>query len=357
MLPAAGGDEASADEDGYLFRRNGRQVQHRPLRLENMSATVEERDLEAHRRELTGYCYRMLGSAFEADDAVQETMLRAWRGSDAFEGRSSLRSWLYRIATNVCLDMLRGERRRALPMDLGPASPPVESLLRPWPAEDLWVTPVPSVAVLPEHGDPAEIAAVRDSVRLAFVTALQHLPSRQRAALILCDVLRVPAAEAAAILDATVAAVNSALQRARATLAALPAEQRPAVVDPADDERSELLARYVDAFQRYDMTALLGLIHEDAVMTMPPFELWIRGSQDITTWMIQPGASTCAGSVLVPAEANGVPAWGQYKPDPAGGHAPWALQVHEVADGRLSRLTFFLDTTRLFPLFALPGHL
>ena len=209
-----------------------------------MSAAVAGPDLEAHRRELTGYCYRMLGSAFEADDAVQETMLRAWRGSDAFEGRSSVRSWLYRIATNVCLDMLRGQRRRALPMDLGPASPPLES----------------GATVLPEHGDPAEIAAVRESVRLAFVTALQHLPARQRAALILCDVLRVPAADVAAILESTVAAVNSALQRARATLAALPAEQRPAAVDPADADRSELLNRYVDAFQRYDMAALLGLL-------------------------------------------------------------------------------------------------
>jgi RNA polymerase sigma-70 factor, ECF subfamily len=323
-----------------------------------VSTAVAERDLEAHRRELTGYCYRMLGSAFEVDDAVQETMLRAWRGSDAFEGRSSLRSWLYRIATNVCLDMLRGERRRALPMDLGPASPPVESLLRPWPAEDLWVTPIPSVTVLPEHGDPAEIAAVRDSVRLAFVTALQHLPARQRAALILCDVLRVPAAEAAEVLESSVAAVNSALQRARATLATLPTEQRPSTVDPADAERSDMLARYVDAFQRYDMTALLGLIHEDAVMTMPPFELWIRGARDITTWMVQPRAIGCASSVLVPVQANGMLAWGQYKPDPAaGGHAPWALQVHEVAGARLSRLTFFLDTTRLFPLFGLPGHL
>jgi len=320
-----------------------------------MSITVAERDLESHRRELTGYCYRMLGSAFEADDAVQETMLRAWRGSDAFEGRSSLRSWLYRIATNVCLDMLRGERRRALPMDLGPASPPVESLLRPWPAEDLWVTPIPSAAVLPEHADPAEIAAVRDSVRLAFVTALQHLPARQRAALILCDVLRVPAAEAAAILEATVASVNSALQRARATLASLPSEQRPAAVDPADAGRSELLARYVDAFQRYDMTALLGLIHEDAVMTMPPFEMWIRGARDITTWMVQPGPSACADSLLVEVEANGMPAWGQYKPDPAeGGHVPFALLVLEAAGGRLSRLTYFLDTSRLFPLFGLP---
>ncbi|HEX4829731.1 MAG TPA: RNA polymerase subunit sigma-70 [Trebonia sp.] len=237
-----------------------------------MSSTDAERALESHRRELSGYCYRMLGSSFEADDAVQETMLRAWRGSDGFEGRSSLRSWLYRIATNVCLDMLRGEKRRALPMDLGPSSPPVEALLRPSPAEDLWITPVPTATVAPEHGDPAEIAAVRESVRLAFVTALQHLPPRQRAALILCEVLRIPAAESATILDTTVAAVNSALQRARATLAARPDEQAPSPADGAlDASSSGLLARYVDAFERYDMTALLALIHEDAVMTMPPF--------------------------------------------------------------------------------------
>jgi RNA polymerase sigma-70 factor, ECF subfamily len=231
-----------------------------------MSSIETERTLESHRRELTGYCYRMLGSAFEADDAVQETMLRAWRGSASFEGRSSLRSWLYRIATNVCLDMLRGEKRRALPMDLGPASPPVESLLRPSPAEDLWITPIPTATVAPEHGDPADIAVVRDSVRLAFVTALQHLPARQRAALILCEVLRIPAVEAATILDTTVAAVNSALQRARATLAALPDERTPAsACTPLDTASAELLARYVEAFERYDMAALLALIPEDAI--------------------------------------------------------------------------------------------
>lgn len=315
--------------------------------------TVGQQDLEAYRRELTGYCYRMLGSAFEADDAVQETMLRAWKNADSFEGRSSVRSWLYRIATNVCLDALRGEKRRALPMDLGPSSPPVEALLRPWPSEDCWVTPIPDAKVLPEHGDPAEIAAVRDSVRLAFVTALQHLPPRQRAALILCEVLRLAAAEAAQVLGSSVASVNSALQRARATLAELPDEQRPASVDP---ENAELLARYVDAFSRYDMKALLTLIHEDAVMTMPPFEMWVRGNADITTWMVEPTPSQCAGSVMLPIRANGVLGWGQYKPDPDGGYEPWALQVHEVSGGKLSRLTFFLDTPTLFPLFGLPPH-
>jgi len=297
----------------------------------------------------------MLGSAFEADDAVQETMLRAWKAAEGFEGRSSLRSWLYRIATNVCLDALRGEKRRALPMDLGPASPPAESHLRPWPAEDLWVTPIPDAQVVPDHGDPAEIAAVRDSVRLAFVTALQHLPPRQRAALILCEVLKLPATEAAAVLETTVASVNSALQRARTALATLPEHQRPSAVEP---ENAELLAKYVDAFQRYDMTALIGLLREDALQTMPPFEMWIRGASAITTWMTQPGPSACAGSILVPVRANGVRAWGQYKPDPVhGGFEPWALQVHEAAGGKFSRLTFFLDTERLFPLFGLESRI
>ena len=319
-----------------------------------MSVTVAGQDLELYRRELTGYCYRMLGSAFEADDAVQETMLRAWKNADGFEGRSSVRSWMYKIATNVCLDALRGEKRRALPMDLGPSSPPLESLLRPWPSEDIWVTPIPDAKVMPEHGDPAEIAAVRESVRLAFVTALQHLPARQRAALILCEVLRLPAAEAAGVLDSSVASVNSALQRARATLAELPDDQRPAQVDP---ENAELLARYVDAFQRYDMKALLALIHEDAVMTMPPFEFWVRGNADITAWMMEPTPSQCAGSILMPVQANGVLAWGQYKPDPDGGYQPWGLQVHEVSGGKLSRLTFFLNTSVLYPLFGLPPHL
>jgi RNA polymerase sigma-70 factor (ECF subfamily) len=319
----------------------------------NVGETIAENDLETHRRELTGYCYRMLGSAFEADDAVQETMLRAWRAADTFEGRASVRSWLYRIATNICLDMLRGRQRRALPMDLGPSSPPQESLLTGFLPEEMWVTPIPDASVLPEHGDPAEIAVARDTIRLAFVTALQHLPAKQRAALILCEVLRWPAAEAAVMLDTSVASVNSALQRARATLAALPSESRPVAVD---SENEELLARYVDAFQRYDMDALVKLMHEDAVMTMPPFGLWVRGARDIIAWFQEPTPSLCANSVLVPVQANGVLAWGQYKPDPAGGHSPWGLQVHEVSDGRFSRLTWFINTSAIFPLFGLPAH-
>ena len=233
--------------------------------------------IEQYRRELTGYCYRMLGSGFEADDAVQETMLRAWRAADGFEGRSSVRSWLYRIATNICLDMLRGRQRRALPIDLGPASPPVEALLGGWHPEDIWISPIADDKVVPEHGDPAEIAVARDTIRLAFVTALQHLPARQRATLILCEVLRMPAAEAATTLGTSVAAVNSALQRARATLAALPEEQRPTSVD---SDQSELLAKYVDAFQRYDMEQLVTLLHDDALMTMPPYAMWVRGRRE-----------------------------------------------------------------------------
>jgi RNA polymerase sigma-70 factor, ECF subfamily len=318
------------------------------------SAEIRPDDLEEYRRELTGYCYRMLGSGFEADDAVQETMLRAWRAAEGFEGRSSLRSWLYRIATNICLDMLRNRQRRALPMDLGPASPPVEALLE-WHPEELWISPIADERVLPEHGDPADIAVARDTVRLAFVTALQHLPPRQRATLIMCEVLRMPAAEAASTLGTSVAAVNSALQRARATLAELPSEQRPS---PLDSDQAGMLDRYLEAFQRYDMDELVTLLADDAIMTMPPFASWFRGAQDICRFMMEPGARQCRGSVMVPAgRVNGVQAFAQYKPDPAGGYSPWALQVHEVSGGVLSRLTFFLEAERIFPEFGLAPRL
>jgi RNA polymerase sigma-70 factor, ECF subfamily len=319
------------------------------------SAEVSPDKLEEYRRELTGYCYRMLGSGFEADDAVQETMVRAWRAADGFEGRSSVRSWLYRIATNICLDMLRSRQRRALPMDLGPASPPVEALLGDWHPDDIWISPIADDRVVPEHADPAEVAVARDTIRLAFVTALQHLPARQRATLILCEVLRMPAAEAATTLGTSVPAVNSALQRARATLAALPPEQRPG---PLDADQAGLLNKYVDAFQRYDMDQLVTLLADDALMTMPPWAMWIRGAENVCRWMLEPTPSLCRDSVMRPAgQVNGVPAWAQYKPDPAGGYAPWALQVHEVSGGRISRLTFFIETGKIFPSFGLPSHL
>jgi RNA polymerase sigma-70 factor, ECF subfamily len=264
-----------------------------------------------------------------------------------------MRSWLYRIATNVCLDMLRSRQRRARPMDMGP-SWTAESFTGTQLPEAAWVQPIPDDRLLPESGDPADLAAAKESVRLAFITALQYLPARQRAVLILREVLRWQASEVAELLETSVASVNSALQRARATLAELPDEQRPASVD---QENAELLARYVDAFCRYDMKALLALIREDAVMTMPPFEMWVRGNADITAWMVEPTPGQCAGSVMLPVHANGVLGWGQYKPDPDGGYEPWALQVHEVSGGKLSRLTFFLDTPKLFPLFGIPPHL
>ncbi len=313
--------------------------------------------LEPFRRELTGYCYRMLGSGFEAEDAVQETMVRAWRNAEGFEGRSSLRSWLYRIATNVCIDMLRSVQRRARPMDMGPDSPPRESLLGPMLPEATWVTPVADGRVVPEHADPADITEHRESIRLAFVTALQHLPARQRAALILADVFRWSVAEVAHLLDTTVPAVNSALQRARATLRAEGTEGRP---DQLDGPDAALLDRYVDAFERYDIDGLVALLRDDAVQSMPPYTLWIQGAENIGRWMVEPGPSACRGSRLLPSSANGCPAFGQYRRDPSGRYAPWALQVLEISGGLITSMSFFLaalDPERLFPEFGLPQHL
>ena len=310
--------------------------------------------LDQHRRELTAYCYRMLGSSFEADDAVQETMVRAWKAADSFEGRSSVRSWLYRIATNVCLDMLRGRQRRARPMELGLSRPPEEQYLADVRGEHAWVTPIADARVVPEDGDPAEIAATRETVRLAFVSALQHLPAKQRAALILCEVLRWQATEVAELLETSVPAVNSALQRARATLASVNREggRQPQIVDGA---QRELLTRYVEAFERYDVETLVTLLHEDAVQSMPPYAMWLQGNENIGRWLLGPGAG-CKGSVLLPTTANGCPAFGQYRVDPEGGHAPWALQVLEVSDGKISGFHAFLDTS-LFAAFGLPEHL
>jgi RNA polymerase sigma-70 factor, ECF subfamily len=313
-----------------------------------------ERELEQLRAELTAYCYRMLASPFEAEDAVQETFLRAWRGIDRFEGRAALRSWLYRIATNVCLDMLNGRQRRARPMDLGPAREPVEANLTTLP-EVTWIQPAPDELVVSEGADPAEVTAARETVRLAFIAALQNLPPRQRAVLILCEVLRWQASEVAELLETSVASVNSALQRARATLKAnkVSASDAPPSVDEADEE---LLARYVAAFEAYDMDALTALIKEDATQSMPPYDLWLRGRDDIFGWWLGPGIG-CRGSRMIPTvSANGAPAFGQYKPSESGeGYEPWALQVLEISDGWIAELTFFLDTETLFPLFGLPA--
>jgi RNA polymerase sigma-70 factor (ECF subfamily) len=318
--------------------------------------TPIEAQLETYRGELTGYCYRMLGSAFEAEDAVQDTMIRAWRNISQFEGRAALRSWLYRIATNVCLTMAGSAQRRVRPMELGPpGSGSATDAGRPRP-DEIWIGPVPDSRVLPAGSDPAELVTARESIRLAFVAALQHLPPRQRAVLILREVLSWSAQEVAALLDTSVPGVNSALQRARATLAAA----APASADvhrPLDGDQKELLSRYVRAFEAYDVTALTALLHEDATLSMPPMPLWLRGAGDIATWMTGTGIG-CRGSRLLPVAANGLPAFAQYRPSHTGaGHEPWSLIVLETSAGRITGVTNFLDTPRLFPLFNLPPHL
>ena len=321
-------------------------MQESPPTANPAPAELETR-LEQHRKELTAYCYRMLASSFEAEDAVQETFIRAWRGYERFEGRAALRSWLYRIATNVCLDMLNGRERRARPMDLGPAQEPLASNLNVLP-EVTWIQPIP---------DPAVEVESRETIRLAFVAALQHLPPRQRAALILCEVLRWQASEVAELLETSVASVNSSLQRARATLEAgnVAALDTPPAVDGPD---AELLARYVDAFERYDMDALTSLIHEDATQSMPPFDMWLQGRDDVFSWWFGPGIG-CQGSRVIPTvSANGSPAFGQYKPSESGsGYDPWALQVLEIENGQIVEFTFFLETETLFPQFGLPLQL
>ncbi|HEY1508728.1 MAG TPA: sigma-70 family RNA polymerase sigma factor [Solirubrobacteraceae bacterium] len=321
-----------------------------------LAPDTPEQQLEQYRTELTRYCYRMLASPFEAEDAVQETMIRAWRSFERFEGRSGLRSWMYRIATNVCFDMLNGRTRRARPMDLGGAGAPEAANLNTL-AEVTWIEPIPSDASAAE-ADPAELAVARETMRLAFVAALQHLPPRQRAALILCEVLRWKASEAAELLDTSVASINSALQRARATLES--AEISSTDASPAVDEpQKELLARYVEAFEAYDMDALTSLIREDAIQSMPPYDLWLTGRDDIIAWWAGPGID-CQGSRVLPAPmANGSIAFGQYKPSASGsGFDPWALQVLEFDDqGKIVEFTFFLSTERLFPLFGLPPRL
>lgn len=308
-------------------------------------------DLERYRTELIAYCYRMMGSAFEAEDAVQETMLRAWRSFDSFEGRSELRSWLYRIATNVCLDQLNGRNRRARPMDLGPAQS-ADSVLAPPLPEVTWIEPIPDDRVAPANADPADLVELHESIRLAFIAALQHLPPKQRAVLILREVLRWKASEVAELLDTTVQSVNSALQRARASLESADVSQANPV-DKMDDEQKALLARYVEAFESYDMDMLTALLHEDATWSMPPYELWLQTHLDVRKWCLGPGIG-CKGSRLVATVANGMPAFAQYKPSPDGGLEAWSLQVLELSDGGISGICFFLDTANLFPLFGFP---
>jgi RNA polymerase sigma-70 factor (ECF subfamily) len=314
---------------------------------------------EQYRVELTAYCYRMLGSSADAEDAVQDTMVRAWRSYDRFEGRSSVRSWLYKIATNVCLTMLESRQRRATPMDFGEAASADGP--RPTPKPEIsWLEPIPDSRVLPTASDPAELAVAKESVRLAFVAALQHLPARQRAVLILREVLQWKASEVAELLGTTVASVNSALQRARATLAeqelAQPANGA-ALDGDLDADHQELLARYADAFERYDVGALVNLLHEDAILNMPPFDIWLQGPEEIAKWWVGPGAP-CRGSKLEPITANGMPGFAQWRPDPEGdGYYAWALQVLAIREDRISGYTSFLDVDTLFPMWGLPLRL
>jgi RNA polymerase sigma-70 factor (ECF subfamily) len=312
-----------------------------------------ERQLEQHRRELTGYCYRMLGSSFEAHDAVQETMVRAWRGIDRFEGRSALRSWLYRIATNVCLDMQQGPQRRALPMDFGPSSS-ADGVLAPVIADSAFVQPVPDDRVLPLDGDPGELAAARETIRLAFVAALQHLPPRQRAVLILREVLKWQASEVAELLDTTVVSVNSALQRARATLDSVDVDST--VSDPMDAEQEALLSRYVAAFEGYDITSLVSLLHEDATFSMPPYPMWLQGPVEVEKWLWGKGIGCKDGRMLPAASANGCPAFGSYRLAGPGVHEPWALHVLEISRGGIAHWHNFLYP-EMFPVFGLPTRL
>jgi RNA polymerase sigma-70 factor (ECF subfamily) len=319
----------------------------------HVTPSIEEA-LEGHRRELTGYCYRMLGSGFEAEDAVQETMVRAWRNADSLESPEALRAWLYRIAHNVCLDMLKGSQRRARPMDLGPSSTAATTLGPPL-VEQTWVMPIQDSRVLPTEGDPAEMAAAKETIRLAFVAALQHLPPKQRAVLILREVLRWQASEVAELLGTSVASVNSALQRARATVDTLDidATTSPTTVD--GDEERDLLARYVDAFESYDVAAFVSLLHDDAIMSMPPYDLWLRGSDQVAGWLTGTGIG-CKCSRLIPVKANGSPAFGQYRRAGPGLHKPWGLVVLEVADGKVAEICTFLGEEH-FKAFGLPLEL
>lgn len=309
---------------------------------------VDVSELETYRPSLTGHCYRMLGSATDAEDAVQETIVRAWRNLERFEGRASLKTWLHRIATNVCLDTLSENARRVRPMDdrpPGATTEPLESLDRTH-----WLEPIPEERVIPADSDPFEIAALRQSIRLAFVAALQHLPPRQRAALLLTEVLGWSAAEVADCLETSVASINSVLQRARATLAS----RNVAVPSELTDDQLAVVDRYVDAFHRYDVDALVGLLRDDVVFQMPPFTLWLQGPDDVRVWLNGTG-SVCRGSQLVPVKASAAPAFAQYHAtETPGTYQAWALVVLDVEGDRITGWNSFLDTGKLFPLFGLP---
>lgn len=290
----------------------------------------------------------MLGSPADADDAVQETMIRAWKSIGRFDGRSSLRTWLYRISTNVCLDALADRGRRARPIEEGPAGTIFDELTTR--DRSHWLEPIPDRSVLRDQEDPATFAMMRQSIRLAFVSALQNLPPKQRAVLLMIEVLGCSAAEAAECLDMSVASVNSALQRARATMSER--DLRPD--EPLTDAQKRMLEKYVEAFERYDADALAALMRDDVKFCMPPFSLWLTGPQNVRDWMNGRGCG-CRGSRLLPAgEASGCPAFGQYRVNPEGGHKAWGLIVLELDEDRVAGVTTFLDTEAMFPRFGLP---
>jgi RNA polymerase sigma-70 factor (ECF subfamily) len=305
--------------------------------------------LEVHRPALTGHCYRMLGSTVDADDAAQETMIRAWKSFDRFDGRANVRTWLYRIATNVCLDELSDRGRRARPMEEGPAGSTFDTLVQL--PRTHWIEPIPDFHAIPSDANPSEYAMLRQSIRLAFVAAIQHLAPRQRAALLLADVLGWSAAEVAETLETSVAAVNSALQRARATLAS---RNTRASATELSETQTALLNRYVAAFERYDVDGLVALLQEDATFSMPPYALWLQGPDDVRKWLLGMGLE-CKGSRVLPATAGcGSPTFGQYRVNPEGGHKAWALVVLELSGDRIAGWNSFLDTDTLFPRFGLP---
>ena len=311
-------------------------------------------ELQSHRAALTGHCYRMLGSVADADDAVQEAMIRAWRSQEGFAGRASVRTWLIRIATNVCLDVLAGRARRGRAVD-GPVGT-VESALVERPRTH-WLEPVADHRAVPrDERDPARLLVLRESIRLAFVAALQFLPPRQRAVLLLVDVLGWSAAEVAEGLSGSVAGVNSALQRARATMAARGGGGGEATVGALSGEQVLLLERYVEAFERYDVEGLASLLHEDAQFSMPPYDLWLSGPAAVQAWLGGRGLG-CRGSRLVATAACGQPAFGQYRLHADGVHRPWALVVLGLVGGRIASWTSFLDVGSLFPRFDLPAEL
>jgi RNA polymerase sigma-70 factor (ECF subfamily) len=307
--------------------------------------------LKPYERELHAHCYRMLGSVFDADDALQDAELRAWKALKRFEGRSSLRSWLYTIATNTCLTQIQRRPKRVLPVDYGGPTDPLTGPGQPI-TETVWLEPYPDSDLEDGLAGPEARYEQRESVELAFIAALQHLPATQRAVLVLREVLGFSAKEVAEAMETTVASVNSALQRARATLAERDVTPAP---DAVDAGQRALLDRYMAAFESYDIGSLVSLLHEDATQSMPPYRLWLRGAGEIGRWMLGQGIG-CRGSRLLATSANGCGAFGVYRPCEPAGHKPFSLQIVEVTDGRIAGLHNFLYP-ELFAAVGLPTRL